>query len=235
MKLSEVLAELKSYGDEQTKKTLMRHGAKEPIFGVKVADLKKILKKTKKNHDLSLELYKTGNSDAMYLAALMADEKKITEAQLDEWVDQAYWSNLNEYAVPWVAGETPMGFKIGLKWIKSKKETTAAAGWSTLSSFASVNLDSDLDIPKYSELLDHVEKHIHQAQNRVKYAMNVFIISVGSHIKELNPKAIQVAQNIGTVTVDMGGTSCKVPLAKDYIDKVTARGSLGKKKSTARC
>ena len=56
----------------------MNHGAKEPFFGVKVGDLKKILKKTKKNHELSLELYKTGNSDAMYLAGLMADEKKIT-------------------------------------------------------------------------------------------------------------------------------------------------------------
>lgn len=29
---------------------------------------KEILKKTKKNHELSLELFATGNSDAMYLA-----------------------------------------------------------------------------------------------------------------------------------------------------------------------
>ena len=79
MTKDEVLTELKSYGDAQTKKTLMRHGAHEPVFGVKVADLKKILKKTKKNHELSLELYETGNSDAMYLAGLMADEKQISK------------------------------------------------------------------------------------------------------------------------------------------------------------
>jgi len=79
MTANEILIELEKYGDVQTKKTLAKHGAREPFFGVKVADLKIILKKTKKNHELSLELYNTGNSDAMYLAGLMADEKKITE------------------------------------------------------------------------------------------------------------------------------------------------------------
>jgi hypothetical protein len=50
MTTEEVLAELAIYGTEQTKKTLMKHGAQEPFFGVKVQDLKKVLKKTKKNH-----------------------------------------------------------------------------------------------------------------------------------------------------------------------------------------
>ena len=79
MTSKEILAQLQEYGDEQTKKTFMTHGAKEPLFGVKVQDLKKILKKIKKNHELSLELYASGNSDAMYLAGLMADEKQITK------------------------------------------------------------------------------------------------------------------------------------------------------------
>ena len=47
MTLNEVMQELESYGEESTKKTLMKHGAKEPFFGVRVQDLKKILKKTK--------------------------------------------------------------------------------------------------------------------------------------------------------------------------------------------
>lgn len=82
MTSQEILMEFQEFGDEQTENTLMRHGAKEPLFGVKVQDLKKILKKTKKNRELSLALYATGNSDAMYLAGLMADEKQITEEQL---------------------------------------------------------------------------------------------------------------------------------------------------------
>ena len=86
MTCEEVMQQLEAFGDERTKHTHMRHGAKEPFYGVKVQDLKKILKKTKKNHELSLELYKTGNSDAMYLAGLMADESQISKTDLQKWV-----------------------------------------------------------------------------------------------------------------------------------------------------
>ena len=233
MDLTEVLKELESYGDERTKNTHLKHGAQEPLFGVKVGDLKKILKKTKKNHELSLALYDTGNSDAMYLAGLMADEKEISKEQLEAWVKKAYWYFLSEYAVPWVAAETPHGFELGLDWIKSDQENIAAAGWSTLSNYASIRNTLDLDV--YTKLLDTVEGHIHQAQNRVKYTMNGFVIAVGSYIPELSQKAKEIAAKIGKVDVFMGKTSCKVPLATDYIQKVEAKNAIGKKRKMARC
>ncbi len=235
MTTKEILKELEKYGNEQTQSTLIKLGAKESIFGVKVQDLKKILKKTKKNHKLSLELYATGNSDAMYLAGLMADENQITKEQLEDWADKAYWSYLSEYTVPWITAETEYGFELGLNWIKSDEERVASTGWATLAYYAGVNQDEDLDIKTYSKLLDTVEKEIHGAQNRVRYTMNGFVIAIGSYIVELTEKASSVAKNIGKVNVDMGGTACKVPLATDYIKKVIDRGSLGKKRKTARC
>ena len=231
----EVLEQLEEYGDERTKKTLTKHGAKEPFFGVKVGDLKKILKKTKKNHELSLELYETGNSDAMYLAGLMADEKQITKKQLQNWVEKAYWYYLSEYAVAWVAAETEFGFELGLEWIQSKEENIAAAGWSTLASYAIVNKDEDLDVDKYRQLLDQVEREVHSAENRVRYTMNGFVITVGTSIKALTPQATEIAEKIGKVEVDMNGTACKVPLAKDYIQKMVDMQRIGRKKKNARC
>lgn len=235
MTKEDILKQLEEYGDSQTKKTLMKHGAKEPFFGVKVADLKKILKKTKKNHELSLELYATGNSDAMYLAGLMADEKQITEAQLQEWVEQAYWYYISEYTVAWVAAETPFGFQLGLKWIESEEENIATAGWSTLAYYTAVNDDENIDIEVYSKLLDRVEKEVHSAQNRVRYTMNGFVIAIGTYLEALNPKSKKVAQAIGKVSVDVGGTACKVPLATQYIKKVEDKGKVGVKRKTARC
>lgn len=235
MTAQEVLAQLEEFGDAQTKKTLMNHGAKEPFFGVKVQDLKKILKKTKKNHELSLELYATGNTDAMYLAGLMADETKITKAQLEEWVNQAYWSYLSEYTVPWVAAESAFGMELGMKWIQSKEENVASAGWGTLAYYAAVNEDDKLDLDFYSSLLDIVASEIHQAQNRVRYVMNGFVIAIGTYVPALTEKAKQVAQEIGKVSVDVGGTACKVPLATDYIEKVIQKGRVGVKRKTARC
>ncbi|MEQ8359010.1 MAG: DNA alkylation repair protein [Cytophagales bacterium] len=235
MTAKEILTELESYADEQTKNTLIKHGAKEPFFGVKVQDLKKILKKTKKNHQLSLELYASGNSDAMYLAGLMADENQISREQLEDWVKKAYWYYLSEYTVPWVAAETDFGFELGLDWINSPKENIAAAGWSTLAYYSAVNEDENLDIETYIKLLKRVEKEIHNAQNRVRYAMNGFVISVGTYVTALTEKSKEVAAAIGKVEVELGGTACKVPLASEYIEKVIEKGRIGKKRKTARC
>lgn len=235
MTTNEILTELEKYGDERTKKTLMTHGAKEPFFGVKVADLKKILKKTKKNHQLSLELYATGNTDAMYLAGLMADETLMTKEILNEWVEKAYWSYLSEYTVPWVTAETNFGFELGLEWIDSENDNIAASGWSTLAYYSAVNQDEVLDLDVYTQLLDRIATEIHDAENRVKYAMNGFIISIGSYISTLTEKAAQTAEQIGKVTVEMNGTACKVPYAKTYIQKVIDKDKVGKKRKTARC
>src|SRR6266513_563494 len=106
MTATEVMAQLKKLGTEQTKKTFLRHGAKEPFYGVKVGDLKKIQKRIKKDHDLALKLYDTGISDAMYLAGLIAEPGRMKKADLQRWAKQATWYMLSEYTVAWVAAES---------------------------------------------------------------------------------------------------------------------------------
>ena len=168
MTTEEILKELKGYGDEGTKKIFLKHGAREPFYGVKVQDLKKIQKKVKKHHELSMELYATGNSDAMYLAGLIADETKISKSDLYKWVKKAYWYMISEYTVAWIAAESSYGLELGLEWIESEKEGIASAGWSTLSNLVSIKPDSDLDIKIFEGLLDRVARDIHNSQNRVK-------------------------------------------------------------------
>ncbi|MEM7370110.1 MAG: DNA alkylation repair protein [Bacteroidota bacterium] len=235
MTKEEVFQELEEYGNAQTKKVLTRHGAREPFFGVKVQDLKKIVKKVKKNHELSLELYESGNSDAMYLAGLIADETRISKEDLNRWARQAYWYMLSDYAVAAVASESPHGQELGLEWIDSDHEMTASAGWATLSGMVAIKPNEELDLQLIDSLLDRVEKEIHQAPNRTRYTINGFVIAVGSYIPSLTEKAMQVAQTIGKVDVKMGKTSCKVPFAPDYIQKIVDKGRLGKKRKVARC
>jgi 3-methyladenine DNA glycosylase AlkD len=235
MTTKEVLKELEGYGNPGTKKVFLKHGAKEPFYGVKVQDLKKIQKKVKKDHELALELYATGNSDAMYLAGLIADEDKMTKADLNKWADEAYWYMISEYTVAWLTSETDYGWELGLKWIESPVERIAAAGWATLASIASVKPDAELNVKAYEKLLSRVEKEVHKAQNRVRYTMNGFVIAVGSYIEELTKKATKVGSAIGKVSVNVGDTACKVPLATDYIKKVVDKGRVGKKRKDARC
>ena len=233
--LQEIVHELKNYGDETIKKIYLNHGVGEPLYGVRVQDLKKIVKRVKKNHKLSLELYSTGIYDAMYLAGLIADENKISKSDLQEWVEESPNQAISEYTVAWVAAESNHGYSLGLQWIESGNELIATAGWSTLANYAAITQDDQLDLPMYEQLLDRVKNNIHSAPNSVRYTMNGFVIAVGSYIIELTEKASQVAEKIGKVHVNVGNTACKVPMAADHIKKVKDKGKLGKKRKMARC
>jgi 3-methyladenine DNA glycosylase AlkD len=235
MTAQEILDQLKALGKPSIKKVLINHGAREPFFGVSVEDLKKIQKRLKKDHALALELYETGISDAMSLAGLIVDDAKMTKKDLNRWVKDAYWYMLSEYTVPWVAAESPHGWTLGLEWIESKTEGIAAAGWSTLGAALKIKPDDQLDTAAIDGLLDRVATTIHHQANRVRYQMNGFVIDVGCYVAALTSRALEAADRIGLVKVDMGGTACKVPVARAYIEKARASGKLGKKRKTVKC
>ncbi len=220
---------------ESTRRTLQNHGATEPLFGVKVGDMKKIVQRVKKNHDLSLALYDTGNSDAMYLAGLIADEKKISRQELQHWVERAPWHMISEYTVAWVAAESPHGWALGLEWIESDRESIAAAGWSTLSSWVMIRPDNELDMSELEGLLKRVAVTLPEAANRVRYTMNGFIMACGIYVGPLHEQALAAAGRVGKVEVNVGNTACKVPDASSYINNAIEKGQWGKKKKMARC
>jgi len=235
MTAEQIMKELEKKGSESIKKIFLNHGAKGPLFGVKVGDLKVIQKKVKKDHQLAMELFGTGIYDAMYLAGLIADESKMSKKDIQQWAEKSPSHGISEYTVAWVAAESDYGWELGMKWIDSPKETIASAGWNTLSGVIALKPDNELDIILIKKLLQRIVKEIHSAPNRVRYTMNGFVIGVGGYIKELTKEAIEISKKIGDVYVDMGGTACKVPSAPDYIKKMEAKGSIGKKKKTVKC
>ena len=235
MTAKEIVEELKSLGSDATKKVLVKHGAKEPFFGVKVEHLKKIQKRIKMNYRLALDLYDTGISDAMYLAGLIADDAQMSKKDLQSWADRAYWYMLSEYTVPWVAAGSKHGHELALEWIDSKNAGVAAAGWATLSSLVATKEDAELDLAELKRLLQRVQKTIHQQPNRVRHVMNGFVIAVGAYVRALTDFAVEIGKKVGQVSVDMGGTACKVPFAPDYIKKIEERAGIGKKRKSAKC
>lgn len=233
MTLQETLKAIAAVSTDGIKRILMNHGAKEPVYGAKVADLKVILKKIKNDQQLALQLYETGGYDAQYLAGLLADGAQMTPAQLDKWAKTANSHGISESTVVWVAAEHPDAWKLGLQWIDDKNEQVASTGWNTLSGLTSLKPDAELDIPQLRKLLKRVEKEIHQAPNRVRYTMNNFVIHLGTYVDALHDEAMEAARKIGTVSVLMGDTACKVPAAVEYIGNARKRGA--KKKKTLKC
>ena len=234
--VAEVMDALKQKGNPQRIKLFIKHGAPEDkMFGVSVADMKVIAKTIKGEQDLAYELYDTGNSDAMYLAGMVANGALMSKKQLDGWAKSSNWQMISEYTVPWVATESDHARALALKWIKSKKELVAASGWNTYSGYITVTADDQLDMDEIKGLLKQVEDGIDSADNRVKYTMNGFVIAVGCYVVPLMKEAKATAKKLGKVDVEMHGTSCKVPLATEYIEKVEKMGRAGKKRKTIKC
>src|SRR5208283_1239364 len=160
MTAAEIVQQLKPLGSESIKKVLLKHGIKEPLFGVKVEELKKIQKRIKKYYKLAIDLYDTGIYDAMYLAGLIADDLKMTKKDLQHWVDKATCNALCGSTVSWVAAESLHGWDLALEWVESNKENVAVTGWATLSSLVGIKDDAELDLTELKRLLLRVQKTI---------------------------------------------------------------------------
>jgi 3-methyladenine DNA glycosylase AlkD len=235
--VTSIMGELKKKGSEKTLKMYARHGmAAESMFGVSIADLKVIAKTIKKQQGLACELYETGNLDAMYLAGMVADGSQMTKKQLNGWAEgAANLQMISEYTVPWVTVENPAAPELAMRWIQSKKEHVASAGWCTYAGLVATKADQALDLAEIERLLGTVVQEVHGAQNRVRYTMNGFVIAVGTYVKSLLKQAKASARQIGAVSVDMGDTACTIRLATAHIEKIEAAGLVGKKKKTIRC
>lgn len=231
----ELVEELRALGTEGYRRVLRNHGVPDPLFGVKVEDLKKIQKRVRKNYRLALDLYDTGVYDARYLAGLVADETKMTATDLRHWLATADCGATCEYVVARVAAETEHGRELAREWIDAADENAASAGWATLAGLVSVTADADLDLDELKGLLARVRETIHAQPNRARYAMNGFVIAAGSYVRALTALAVKTGTAVGEVEVDMGKTACKVPFAPDYIRAAQARGTIGKKRKSARC
>lgn len=226
---------LESKGSEQTRKIFSKHGAPENQFGVKVGDLKPIEKKEKNNHKLALELYATGNSDAQYLAGLIADPEKFSKDDFKNWALNAEWYMISEYAVAWNIAESQICMEVCTEWIDSKEVKLQEVAWAALGAYLGIVPNDQLDIEFHSKLIDRIEKSIHSESNRVKYCMNGYLIALGCAVPELTDKCKKAGAKIGKVDVFMGETACKVPEIVTYIEKVEKMNRIGKKKKNAKC
>jgi 3-methyladenine DNA glycosylase AlkD len=224
-----VLAQLKKLGDEPTKKIYMNHGAKEPVFGVKLMELKALKKKIKTNHELALSLYRTGNSDAMYFAGMIDDPSKVTKEQLDKWVSEANWDMLSERCVATLASKTPFGFEVAKKWIASKRNETKCAGYALYAQLFRSTDDVEINMEDSQKLLEHIVENIERESKRVQKAMNNCVIFAGIHVEPLHKYALTIAERLTSMESLRAPNNPNLQNATESILKYAEQGNIGMK------
>ena len=229
------MRDLAALGTEQTRQTLIRHGAPEPLFGVRIGDLQPLRRRLRGEQQLALDLYRTTNSDAMYLAGLIASGSLMTSDALQSWAEESRWHLHAGTTVPCVASEHPDGFALAEAWTLAPAELTAIAGWSTLAALVTTRPDDHLPLAVFRSLIARTSLELHDAPDRVRSAMNSFLIACGTYSDSLLPDALAAAASLGKIIVNMGATACKIPDAATTIAR-SRRGSLASlKRKSIRC
>jgi 3-methyladenine DNA glycosylase AlkD len=235
MDFETVMQELEALGKERLKKIYISNGAHEPLFGVATGEMKPLAKKIKINQPLAEQLYATGNYDAMYFAGIIADPKAMTQADFDRWIDKAYFYMLSDFVVAVTLAETDIAQEVADQWIASGEELKMSAGWSCYCWLLGSRRDSEFAESKLANMLEVVEKTIHDSPERTKSAMNSFLYTVGVSYKPLHDKAVETSKSVGPVEIKKDKKKSSILNASETIQKAVDKGQLGFKRKYVRC
>jgi hypothetical protein len=228
----EAMAELESVGTEQTRKTYRRHGASEPLFGVKFGDLRPLGKRIGTDHALAEQLWASSNVDARLLACMVADPAAVSEEELDAWLEDIDTYFLVDTFVAEIASKTPGRLERAERWIASDRDRTAQAGWD-LMNYVALS-DEDVEDGYFERQLGLIAERIGGYGNWTRRSASNTITGIGLRNATLEAAARRTAAEMGEVEFDPGQTSCVMPDPIEYLEKTKAYRARQAQKRAAR-
>lgn len=230
--VDQALQELASLGSEQTRRTYLRHGVSEPLFGVRFGDLRPLARRIGPDHALASQLWVTGNYDARLLACMVAQPEQATEVELDAWLADIDQYTLVDVFVSELAGRLPERLARAERWIASDRDRTAQAGWDLMNEVAL----SDEDVPDavFIAQLERIAERMSGYGNWTRRAASNAITGIGLRNATLEATARRTAARMGHVEFDPGQTSCVMPDPIAYLEKTKAHRATQAAKRAAR-
>lgn len=219
MTVDEILARLKSLGDDARHAHNKKAGAPDNQFGVKLGDLRAIAKEIKTNHALALELWETGNVEAQLLATLIIKPGSLSADELDRLTRSTTCSQVADWLNAYVVAQHPEKETLREKWMKAKDRWAARAGWNLTASRVNKGAD-DLDLPA---LLDRIEKEMPKAAPEVQWTMNNTLGAIGIHHAEHRQRAVAIGEKIGLYRDWPVSKGCTPPYVPVWVEAMVKR------------
>jgi 3-methyladenine DNA glycosylase AlkD len=224
MTLEEAMRQLKSLGNagvraQNAKTGPMGSGVGDNQFGVPRGDVRKLAAKIKTNHELALALWKTGNVDAQFLAALIVDVKLLSADEMERMVKSTAWVWVADWLYSYVLKAHADKEALRQKWMTSDDRWTARAGWQlTAGRVAKSPEGLDLDA-----LLDRIEKEMPAALPEVRWTMNMCLAEIGIHHPRLRKRALAIGEKLGIYRDYPCSKGCTSPFAPIWINEMVKR------------
>jgi 3-methyladenine DNA glycosylase AlkD len=219
MTVKEILAQLKSLGNDTRRDHNTRAGAPDNQFGVKLGDIRKIAKTIKTDHDLALKLWGTGNVEAQLLATLVIKPTSLSADELDKLTRSTSCAQVADWLNAYVVAEHPEKETLRQKWMKAKDRWAARAGWNLTASRVNKRTE-DFDLP---ELLDRIEKEMPKAPPEVQWTMNNTLGAIGIHHPKLRQRAVAIGEKIGLYSDWPVSKGCIPPYVPVWVEAMVKR------------
>ena len=221
MTLEEALKRLEALGDARVRAQNARAGAGDKQFGVPLGGIRALAKEVRKGHELALSLWETGNADAQFLAALLAEPKKLSAEALDRMVRSVAFSRVADWLNSYVVAKHPGRESLREGWMASGDRWAARSGWH-LTAERVAKGPAGLDLPA---LLGRVERELAGAPPEVQWTMNNTLAAIGIHHAALRGRAVEIGERLGVYRDYPCPKGCTSPFAPVWISAVAGRKS----------
>lgn len=215
----QALKELEALGNEKTRKHNTKYGAPDNQFGCNKGDIRKLAKNIKANHELGLELWKTGNIDAQFLAILLIKPKNLSSEELDEMVRDLSFVHVADWFNSYLVNKHPNKEELRQIWMKEKHPMAARSGWS----LTAARIAKDAEGIDLSGILDRIEKEMGKAAPETQWTMNFALVEIGIHCKKLRKRAIAIGEKLGMYRDFPVPKGCTSPFAPIWIGEMVKR------------
>ena len=219
LSFEEVYSQLQAWGSESVRKIYARQGAGENLFGVKMGDLRGLAKKLKTNHPLALQLWATGNYEAMILATMILDSAQLTRPEAEAMLHSLTSYRLVDELIYNTVAKTAFAEALRLAWMNSSTELTGRAGWSLLI----VRLGGDAAGLDYEAILEQIEAEVKAAPRYKQESMNQCLVEIGVRVPELRQRCIAIGERLGRLDDRPIPKGCTSSYAPEWIAAVLKR------------
>jgi 3-methyladenine DNA glycosylase AlkD len=217
--LDEALKVLESCGNPRIRAMNSKNGAPDNQFGVKLGDIRGIAKSIKTNHELGLDLWQSGNLEAMFLATLIMKPNLLSEEELERMVALVTYEWLADWLMSYVVKQHPCKESMRQRWMESSHPMLARAGWS-LTTERVVKNPEGLNL---EALLDRIEREMGTAPSPAQWTMNFCLAETGIHFAEHRKRAITIGEKLGLYRDYPVSKGCTSPFAPIWIQAMVAR------------
>ena len=196
--VQQVVNEIRKRGDDKAVAGMARFGIHTTTaFGVSAPQLRDLARKIGKNHEIAVQLWKTGIHEARILAGMVDDYTRVTQDQMEEWARNFDSWDIVDGSGGNLFDKTPFAVRKAHEWSARREEYVRRAGFVLMAELA-VH-DKKAANRAFLEFLPVIVRESSDDRNFVKKAVNWALRQIGKRNLFLNRSAIQTCKTIQAI------------------------------------